>query len=277
LAFAVQLTITAAYTIATNFPPHAQARVQAFQFTHKGAVVDTLRLYLPLDVQPEQRFPLLFMIYPTNADNWWPVSVAFASQEYALVAISPIAARGVEIDSHAQDARIAFALARQGALGSHIASDKAIALGGSFSSPILHRFLRDEGEEVAGWVNVGGVSNAFSGAADFYAGKLEMPPQFELVIPALGPPNLYPLTFLRYSPVYTAAQLPATLIIHTAADRITPIDQAYQLEEALRAAGAPVEVFYYEDVSHYLQIGDDLTEAGAEMFYRILDFVKRYQ
>ena len=76
----------------------------------------------------------------------------------------------------------------------------------------------------------------FSGTADFYAGRLEMPPQYELLIPALGAPNLYPLPFLRYSPVYTAAQLPPTLIIHTDVDKVTPIDQAYQLEAALKAA-----------------------------------------
>ena len=38
----------------------------------------------------------------------------------------------------------------------------------------------------------------------------------------------------------------------------------------------PVEVFYYEDVSHYLQIGADLTDAGAEMYYRILAFIAQY-
>jgi acetyl esterase/lipase len=150
-------------------------------------------------------------------------------------------------------------------------------MGGSFSSPILHRFLRDEGDAVAGWANAGGVSNAFSGAADFYAGKITLPPPYELAIPALGPPNLYPLLFLRYSPVYTAGQLPPTLIIHTAADTITPIGQAYELEAALAAAGVPVEVFYYEDVSHYLQIGEDMTAAGVEMFQRILHFAEEVQ
>jgi acetyl esterase/lipase len=137
--------------------------------------------------------------------------------------------------------------------------------------------MRDESDVIAAWITVGGISNAFSGAADFYAGRLEMPPQYELLIPALGPPNLYPLLFLRYSPVYTAAQLPPTLIIHTDADKVTPIDQAYQLEAALKAANVPLEVYYYKDVSHYLQIGDDLTEAGQEMYYLILDFAQRYQ
>ena len=38
-----------------------------------------------------------------------------------------------------------------------------------------------------------------------------------------------------------------------------------------------MQVFYYEDVSHYLQIGDDLTEAGKEMYNLIIDFAQEYQ
>ena len=152
-----------------------------------------------------------------------------------------------------------------------------MALGGSFSSAVLHRFLRDTNEDVAAWVTVGGIANAFDGTADFYAEQIEIPPQYTYLIPALGPPHLYPLAFLRYSPVYTAAQLPPTLIIHTAADRIIPISQAYELEAALRTAGVPVTVFYYQDVSHYLQIDDQMTDAGREMFYRVIDFAQQYR
>jgi acetyl esterase/lipase len=217
------------------------------------------------------------MIYPTAVDNWESVSVSFAAAGYAFVAISPISDRGLAINEHAQDARVALALARGGYLHPAIFPDQVVVLGGSFSSPILHRLMRDEREAVVAWITVGGISNAFTGSADFYAGRLEVTPDFELLIPALGAPNLYPLQFLRYSPVYTAAQLPPTLIIHTAADKVTPIDQAYQLEAALKAADVPVEVFYYEDVSHYLQIGDDLSEAGQEMYHLILDFARRYQ
>ena len=122
---------------------------------------------------------------------------------------------------------------------------------------------------------MGGIGNAFAGTADFYNGKLAVPPQYELVIPALGLPDLYPLPFLRYSPIYVAGALPPTLIIHTDADRVIPISQARELEAALQAADVPVEVFYYADVSHYLQIDENMTEAGAEMFERVLDYAKR--
>jgi len=239
------LSQTANYTATALFPPDSVAQVQAFQFEHAGAIVDTLRLYLPLGLTPGQRLPLFFVIYPGIIDGWEPVSVAFASQGLGMVAISPIAARAVDI-------------------------------GGSFTSAVLHRLLRDEGQQIAAWVTVGGISNAFSGTADFYAGDLIIPPEYEFLIPALGRPNLHPLNFLRYSPIYTAQQLPPTLIIHTDADRIIPISQAYELEKALHLADVPPEVFYYQDVSHYLQIGENMSAAGEEMFYRVVDFTQRY-
>jgi len=272
LAPSVDLTLTGRRVITAAFPPGSTATVQAYRFTYAGAVVDTLRLYLPQAPPLTQPLPLLFMIYPTAVDAWQSVSAAYASQGYALVAISPIAARGLAIDAHAMDARIGLALAQQGALSPQIATTGAVALGGSFSSAILHRFLRDTGDAIAGWVTVGGIANAFTGTAAFYRGEIAIPPEYTYLIPALGPPNLYPLEFLRYSPVYTAAQLPPTMIIHTAADRIIPIEQAYELEEALQRAGVPVTVFYYEDVSHYLQIDAQMTDAGRAMFFRVAEF-----
>ncbi|MCL4864219.1 MAG: prolyl oligopeptidase family serine peptidase, partial [Caldilineaceae bacterium] len=200
---------------------------------------------------------------------------AYAAQGYALVAISPVAERGTDMVAHAADARLALALTESEVLDPQIDTSTTVALGGSFSSAVLHQLIRLTDNEIDGWVTVGGVTNAFAATAAFYAGRLEIPPQYEYLIPALGMPNLYPLLFLRYSPVYTAAELPPTLIIHTAADRVIPIEQAYELEAALRQAGVPVEVFYYEDVSHYLQIDEEITEAGKEMFYRTLDFIEQ--
>ncbi|MBX3015140.1 MAG: carboxypeptidase regulatory-like domain-containing protein [Caldilineaceae bacterium] len=277
LAASTQLTLTGTAIVTAAFPIGSQAQVQAFQFTYADAVVSTLRLYLPTTIPLAPDLPLLFMVYPTLVDAWQSVSTAMAAQGFAVVAISPVAERALAIDAHALDARIALALAQRGDLDPRLEGKPAVALGGSFSSAILHRFLRDTNEAVAAWVTVGGITDAFRGTAAFYAGRIEIPPDYTYLIPALGPPNLYPLAFLRYSPIYTAAQLPPTLIIHTAADRIIPISQAYELEAALRQAGVPVTVFYYEDSSHYLQIDDQMTDAGREMFYRVITFAKQYR
>jgi hypothetical protein len=272
----VNLRQTGTFTATAPFPVGAAAQVHTYSFDYAGATIDSLRVYLPLDYEQGQ-LPTLYMIYPTGVEAWESVSVAFASAGYAFLAVSPIGDRELDIDAHAQDARVAMALARGGHLHPALAQDEYIVLGGSFSSAIQNRLMRDEAETVVAWITVGGISNAFSGTADFYAGRLEMPPQYELLIPALGAPNLYPMLFLRYSPVYTAAALPPTLIIHTDADKVTPIDQAYQLEAATKAANVPTVTFYYEDVSHNLPIGENLTPAGEEMYQLILDFAQRYQ
>jgi len=277
LAAATQLTLTHTAIVTAPFPVGSTAKMQAFQFTYAHEAIPTLRLYLPTSTARQPDLPLLFLVYPTLVDAWQSVSVAFAAQGFAVVAVSPVAARALDIDAHALDARIALALAQQGHLDPRLHDQPAVALGGSFSSAILHRLLRDLDQEVVAWVTVGGIADAFSGAADFYTGRITIPPEYTYLIPALGPPNLYPLAFLRYSPLYTAAQLPPTLIIHTDADRIIPISQAYDLEAALRAAGVPVAVFYYEDVSHYLQIDDQMTDTGREMFYRVVDFAQQYR
>jgi acetyl esterase/lipase len=276
LAEAVNLRLTAVYTATATFPENAAADVAAYAFDFEGAAVDTLRVYLPRDHPHEVPLPLLFMVYPSPVDNWQDVSVAFASERFAVVAISPSAARGVDAEAHAQDARVALALARSGALGPAVGDNRPMAMGGSFSSAILSRLLRSAGDELTGWMTVGGLANAFTTAHDFYMGRISIPPPFELLIPALGPPNLYPLPFLMFSPVYVAGELPPTMIIHTAADEILRIEQAYELAEAVAAANIPLETYYYEDESHYLGIGADLTDAGREMFYRILDFIERY-
>ncbi|CAN5593323.1 hypothetical protein BH10CHL1_BH10CHL1_20560 [soil metagenome] len=283
LALATQLALTNTATLTAAFPVGSVAQVQSFQFIRAGAVIDTLRLYLPLQLAANAKLPMAFFVYPSQVDAWQAVSTAYAAQGYAVVAVSPIMARGLDIEAHAADAHVALELARSGALNTHIQGDKVVAVGGSFSSAILHRLLDDVStdagadahNEIIGWVTVGGISNAFSGAADFYAGKLQLPEPYKYLIPALGQPNLYPLEFLRFSPVYTAAQLPPTIIIHTDVDHVIPIDQAYQLEAALRANRVPVEVYYYKDVSHYLQIDEHMTDQARAMFFRVADFAQR--
>ena len=276
LAPALNLRQTASYTLTAPFPDGAAAQARAYAFDHAGVTVDSLRLYLPPDATPDDRYPLLLFIAPTAIDDWQNVSVAFAANGYAVVGIAPEPERGVDADAQAGDAYLALKLAQAGALGPEIGANRPVAMGGSYSSAILARLLRLEGDSLAGWVTVGGLADAFAGARAYYAGEIEMPPQYNLLVPAQGPPNRNPLAFLRYSPVFVADELPATLIIHTAADRVLPIDQAYALEAAVRNAGAPLETYYYEDVSHYLGIGENLTDSGREMYYRILEFLQRY-
>jgi hypothetical protein len=273
LAERVVLSPTAVYTATATFPPGAAAQVRAWQFVRDGVTVDSLRVFRPLQVEPRAQPRLLLIVYPSHVDGWQPVSVAFASQGFTVVAISPMLVRGLDIDGSAQDLRVAFDLALRGNLTGGMRSERAPVMGGSFSSALLHRLLRDDAQRVSAVVVVGGIANAFAGIADYNAGKLRIPPQYKYAIPSMGFANVRTLDILRLSPVYTAARLPRTMIIHTSADEVIPIAQAKELEQAAREAGVSVEAYYYDDVSHYLLIGEQMTDAGAEMFGRILAFL----
>ena len=276
LADAVQLTPTRVYTATSAFPAGSAAQVHAYSFTRAGVVNDTLRLYTPLEFDPATPLPLLLAVYPGTVEGWESVSVSLAAQGYALVAVAPVGAWELDVEQHAADARVALTLAQQGAFPVDMDASRPVALGGSFSSAILYRLLRQDPAGFGGWVTVGGIADAFSGAAAFYTDAITVPPDYRFAIPALGNPSRDPAAFLRFSPLYDVHSLPPTLLIHTAADEIIPIDQAYALEAALRAAGIPVETYYYEDVSHYLQIEENMTDAGREMFARVVDFIERY-
>lgn len=275
LGDAVGIARSRAYTATAAFPEGASAQVEAYQFERQGAVIDTLRVYRPVGWAPGEPIPLLFFVYPGDVDAWESVSAAYASEGYGVVAISPVAEWGMEIDAHAHDAFLALQLARSGELGLTLTDEPAVALGGSFSSAILNRLMRDIDGEIGAWVTVGGIGDAFDGAHDFYTGAIHPPAQYELLIPALGNPKLYPLPFLRLSPVYSAAQLPFTLIIHTASDQVIPIAQAAALAAAINDVGVPVETYFYDDVSHYLQIDENMTPEAKGMYYHILDYIAR--
>ena len=87
LATAVQLTQTRAYTATAPFPANAVAQVYAYQYVADGGLlIDSLRVYLPLNLPADHTVPLLFMVYPTPVDDWEAVSVAFAAAGYGMVA-----------------------------------------------------------------------------------------------------------------------------------------------------------------------------------------------
>jgi hypothetical protein len=276
LAPAVNLMEIGTYTATAPFPAGSAAQVRNYSFEVDGIVNRSLRVYLPIDAEAGAEYPMLFVVYPGPTQNWEDISVALSSPGYAVVALAPAPERALDIDGHAWDARIAFNLALDGSLGPGISDGKAVVMGGSFSSPIVRRFLLDESDKVAGWITLGGISDGFKLARDFYDDSITVPEMHNLAIPSLGMPNLFPLPFLRYSTVYAAGELVPTFVIHTVADEVTRVEQAYDLQAAMEAAGIPVEASFYNDVSHYLQIGEYMTEAGEAMYYHVLDFVERY-
>jgi len=135
LAAATQLTLTHTAVVTAAFPAGSQAQMQAFQFTYAGAIVPNLRLYLPTNRAIEPDWPLLMMVYPTAVDAWQSVSTAYAALGFAVVAVSPVADRALNIDAHAQDARIALALANKAISMNGCAIDRRWRWGAALAAP----------------------------------------------------------------------------------------------------------------------------------------------
>ncbi len=266
-----ELTKLEAYTKTSPFPDGAHAQVQHWSFMRGGQVNDTLYMYLPGDAEPEAgSFPLLFAIYPGHSLRWEDISVAFASQGFAVVALSPLFAYGRDVLEHGADARLALQFVLQGALDPRIDVSTPLAMSGSYGSAVLNRLIRISDQPFAAVVLLGGISNAFTGAASFYAGHLDWPVHLGYILASLGTANAKPDSFMQFSPVYSAETMPSTFLIHTLEDTMVPIEQSFEYAQALADAGVPVRTHYFADESHYLKIGEETSDVTRDLFARVL-------
>ncbi len=270
------LQLLRSYTATSPYPEGATAQVQQWMFQRNEVANDTLFVYLsPAAAAGKVRQPLLFAIYPGHSLMWEDVSVAFASRGYAVVVLSPLAYYGRDVIEQGEDARLALHFARNGDLGDAIDGEFPLAISGSYGSAVLNRVLRLEPQEFAGVALLGGISNAFSGAADFYAGRLAWPPALGYALAALGTADVKPDNFMRFSPVYTAEVMPPTLLLHTQADTMVPIQQSQEYAAALRAAAVPVHTYYFADESHYIRVGEETSLTTRRVFLQVLAFLQR--
>lgn len=269
-----ELTPGEAYVVETPYPEGAVAQVQPWSFSRNGTVNDTLHVYLPGHAGADDGpFPLLFAMYPGHSLRWEDISVGFASQGYAVVATSPLLAYGRDVIEHGEDARLALHFAMSGALGEQINPSQPLAISGSYGAAVLSRLVRITEAEIRAAVVLGGISNAFTGAAAFYAGHLDWPPHLGYILASLGTANAKPLGFMEFAPVYSAGIMPPMFLIHTFEDEMVPIEQSYEYAAALEAAGVEVRTHYFEDESHYIQIGERTSEVTKELFQMVLAYL----
>ena len=261
------------YVVETPFPKGARAQVHRWTFERAEAVNDSLYLYLPLDAGPQDPIPMLLALYPNATRNWEDISVGFASQGFGVVAMSPIGARGRDVTEHALDARLMLQFASQGLLDPRLDDSRLLAISGSYGAAILNKLIRISEREFAAVVTLGGISNAFTGAAAFYAGEVEWPLALRYALAMLGTANERPDSYMQYAPVYSASAMPPILLIHTLKDEMVPLSQSREYEAALRDAGVPVETIYFEDESHYLKLGARTSDTTRYLFASVLDFL----
>lgn len=256
----------------SDFPVPAIAIRQTLTITTDSAILDGDLLYTP--ARDDGPWPLLVIAFPNTALNWEKATVQFAAAGYVVLAITPDSERGLDLEAHTADARLAIAYAQQGLLTPAIAGPDFVLLTGSFGSLYGYRALPDL-ENLQAMVDIGGISDAFLGVQALYSETLAIPPPYDMVVASLGRPDIDPSFFLAYSPAFWAEHLPPTLIIHTYEDEIIPYNQATRLADVLAAVGIPHELYLYHSNTHYLDPRDPTPEAVA-VFDRTISFIEKY-
>jgi hypothetical protein len=260
------------------FPTQTIASRTPFTFTLDGLIINGGHLYTPPDVV--EPLPTLLIVYPSTALNWDAASVALTRERFAVVAVGPDEDRGLDVEGHVRDLRATFKLWQEGRLkppgSTTVLTDRSrwVLMSGSFGSLILFRALRDL-PPVPAIVNVGGVSDAFLVVGSLYSEDLSIPPPYDSAIASMGRPDREPDFFFAFSPIFFAAQLPPTLIVHTYADEVIPYSQATALDLAMTEAGVPHDLLLYQDTTHYLDAYHP-TQATHVVYERIVAFAKEY-
>jgi len=258
--------------VTTDFPSEAIAIRRAITFTHESATIDGDLLYEP--ASGDGPWPLLIMVYPSPAIRWEKATIQFAAAGYIVLAISPDEERGLDLEAHARDLRMALHYAQHGLLSAHIAGPKFVMLTGSFGSLFGYRALPDL-QNLQAIVNIGGVSDGFLGVQSLYSESLAIPPPYDLAVASMGRPDRDPGFFLAYSPAFFAENHPPTLLIHTYEDEVIPYNQSQRLADALSEAGVPNELHLYHSETHYLDPRTPSDEAYI-VFELVLDFIQRW-
>lgn len=261
--------------VTTDFPTDAIATRRAITFTHENAMIDGDLLYTPAEGDdPDDAWPLLVIVYPSPAIRWEKATIQFAAAGYAVLAITPDEERGLDLEAHARDLRLAVRYAQEGLLSPAIAGPDFVMLTGSFGSLFGYRALPDL-QHLQAIVNIGGVSDGFLGVQALYSETLAIPPPYDLAVASMGRPDRDPGFFLAYSPAFFAAHHPPTLLIHTYEDEVIPYNQSQRLADALSEAGVPHELHLYHAKTHYLDPRTPSDEAYV-VFELVFDFIKRW-
>jgi len=231
-------------------------------------------VYAPVEGGP---YPTVVIVYPGLPETWETVSVALATDGFAVVAFTPLNFPDLTADT--ADLLFLTRELTEGRLTPHAAPGRQCAAGGSFST-IWTFLLLQQTDAYRCVVSLGGVSDAFLYRQDWTAGRIVPEPQFAPVpemMAAMGTPDVAPDLFLRLSIIEHTDALPPIFIVHGSGDTLVPINQSERLAARLRAAGRPFELALYPGMEHYLDASkpdpnnQDLLARTRAFLHRYLD------
>jgi hypothetical protein len=263
------------------FPAEISARRTPVTYVNEGLVITTTFIYEPLEEsegeQPQAPRPVVVAAYPSEPIEWDRVSVALAHEGYVVLAHgpSPLRMPTVDIYGMARDLVQAIAYLRDGQLAENVDMERCAWLGGSFSSLVLYRAMWEAQPDIDVLVWVGSISDAFLMVQSLYDVDLAIPYRYQDAIAAMGRPDRDPAFFLGLSPAFQASQMSPSLVAHTFSDEVVPYPQSERFAQALQDAGVEVELYLYQDTSHYLdQV--NITPETAELYRRLAAFLDRH-
>lgn len=257
--------------VSGTFPSQVTATRRRIRFQHAGITHEQALLYEP---PGEGKLPALLLTLPTSVWGWEPIGVALANEGYVVVAVGPAEERGLDLTAHTRDVVAVGTLLFEGRLSDRADTSRVGGLAGSFSSVLLFPALHDL-PEFRGVVTMGGISDGFLGYTALFSETLEIPAPYDSFVASLGRPDRHPEIYLAASPAFFAAHLPPTLIIHTRADQVIPVNQATRFANALAHAGTPHTLVLYEDTTHYLDPNNP-DEETRRVYDVTVDFLDRY-
>lgn len=265
------LTLSEPVTVTGTFPRAITVTRRSVHIRHAGLTLPNAFLYEP---RGTDSLPGLLLALPSPAAGWEPISVALANEGYVVLAVGPAAERRLDLDAHTRDLVAVAHLLFAGALTDRVDTARVGGLAGSFSSVLLFRALRDL-PPLQAVVTMGGISDGFLGYQALFREDLQIPSPYDTFVASLGRPDRHPEIYLAASPAYFADHLPPTLIIHTHADRVIPVEQAVRFADALEQASTPYQLVLYDDVSHYLN-PDNPTEETRRVYDVTIAFLEQW-
>lgn len=265
------LRLGSSVEVTSTFPRPITATRRSVRVEHAGLTFDEALVYEPPGTD---MLPALLLTLPSPAAGWETISVALANEGYVVVAVGPAEERGLDLAAHRRDVAAVGTLLFDGRLSARADPSRVGGLSGSFSSVLLFPALRDLPPFRAA-VTMGGISDGFLGYQALFREDLEIPSPYDSFVAGLGRPDRHPEIYLAASPAFFAEHLPPTLIIHTHADRVIPVDQATRFAEVLEAAGTPYELVLYEDISHYLD-PENPTEETRRVYDETVTFLEQW-
>ena len=244
------LTLGEATTISCTSPLEAAAVRREVAFDSGGRPNQPALFYTPTEAQPDDRYPLLLIIYPGPVDTWECASVPLAAAGYAVLGTGPVYTLDLEPDVDELERILDFAA---DGLFPQTTPAQAAILGGSYSGLHVQLLLQRGRDDIRAAILLGAPTDIFAMRRHLEEGTFIPPFGLDKVLVSMGLPDRVPLRYWYYSGAYHVRRtMPPTLVIHSRDDKVVPIDQSELLVTQLSAAGVPHEVYYFDKASHYL-------------------------